>query len=429
LRFIKTAAVGRLPMHPKELSIQDFTYHLPEEKIAGYPLAERDGSRLLVYHNDTIGEDVYHNIDQYLPPQSLLIFNNTKVVEARLLFQKPTGAVVEIFCLEPPDSYADMTTAMTQKGQVTWICLIGGASKWKPGQVLEKRISAEGGAEDIVLQARYLGKEKDSFAIELSWTPETLTFAEVLHHAGAIPLPPYIKRTVESADAQRYQTVYADSEGSVAAPTAGLHFTGAVFQKLAGKGIHHTYVTLHVGAGTFKPVKSDTLSQHTMHAEFIDVTTNTIQTILSYLDKPITVVGTTSLRTVESLYWLGVKILEQKDIPLQELIVHQWDPYELEADHIPVRTALEALLEYLQNKQLSRLITKTSLLIAPGYTIRIPGALVTNFHQPQSTLLLLVAAFVGNNWRSIYNYALENDFRFLSYGDGCLLFRRSFPSL
>lgn len=421
MHFIKTAAVSRQPMHPKDLSIQDYTYHLPEEKIARYPLQERDASRLLIYQHHTIREDQYRNIDRYLPSHSLLLFNNTKVVEARLLFHKPTGAAVEIFCLEPPPDYADMTTAMTQKGQVTWICLIGGASKWKPGQVLEKRIASEAG--EIVLQARYQGREKDSFAIELSWTPASLTFAEILHYAGNIPLPPYIKRNVELADAQRYQTVYAHTEGSVAAPTAGLHFTEAVFQKLNNKQIHREYLTLHVGAGTFKPVKSETMAEHTMHAEFIDVTTGTIETILSYLDKSITVVGTTSLRTVESLYWLGVKIIRQKHLPLQELVVHQWDPYDPQAEKITARRALKALLEYLYGKQLQRLITKTSLLIAPGYTIRIPGALVTNFHQPQSTLLLLVAAFVGESWRSIYQYALENDFRFLSYGDGCLLFR------
>jgi S-adenosylmethionine:tRNA ribosyltransferase-isomerase len=401
-------------MHPKHLAVQDYTYQLPDDKIARYPLPERDASRLLIYQNGQLQEDQYRHIDQYLPPDSLLIFNNTKVVEARLLFQKPTGAVVEIFCLEPPPLYADMTTAMTQQGRVTWICLIGGASKWKPGQVLEKHIACENG--EILLQARYLGKEKDSFAIELEWTPANLTFAEILHYAGAIPLPPYIKRTVDASDAERYQTVYARTDGSVAAPTAGLHFSEAVFEKLSAKNIHREYVTLHVGAGTFKPVKSETMEEHTMHAEFIDVSVNTIKTILTYLDKPVTVVGTTSLRTVESLYWLGVKALRG-----EELVVNQWDPYELD-DNVPVGTALEALVKHLGQKQ--RLITKTSLLIAPGYHIRIPNALVTNFHQPQSTLLLLVAAFIGDNWRKLYDHALENDFRFLSYGDGCLLFRR-----
>lgn len=412
-------------MHPKDLSVHDFTYELPEHKIARYPLTERDSSRLLIYKNGVINEDVYKNIDQHFSPGSLLLFNNTKVVAARLLFQKPTGAVVEIFCLEPPPQYADMTTAMSQKGRVTWVCLIGGASKWKPGQLLEKRMTLNG--QEILLQARYLGKEKDSFSIELSWTPDSLSFAEVLHVAGNIPLPPYIKRTVEQTDSERYQTIYADTEGSVAAPTAGLHFTDAVFDRLNRKQIHREYVTLHVGAGTFKPVKSDTMSGHPMHAEFIDVSTSTIECIVRYLDKQITVVGTTSLRTVESLYWLGVKTTLHPGLPLEDLVVHQWDPYELNGilrEHgISAKTALESLLHYLHTRQMDRIITKTSLLIAPGYTFQIPRALVTNFHQPQSTLLLLVAAFVGPDWRKVYTHALENDFRFLSYGDGCLLFR------
>ncbi|THU41051.1 S-adenosylmethionine:tRNA ribosyltransferase-isomerase [Niastella caeni] len=408
-------------MHPKDLSVHDFTYELPEHKIARYPLAERDSSRLLIYKDGAISESVYRDIHQQLTPGSLLLFNNTRVVEARLLFQKPTGAVVEIFCLEPPPQYADMTTAMTQKGHVTWICLIGGASKWKPGQILEKRMEWNG--QEITLYARYLGKEKDSFSIELSWTPDSLTFAEVLHVAGNIPLPPYIKRTVEQTDNERYQTIYANTEGSVAAPTAGLHFTDTLFEQLNRKQIRREYVTLHVGAGTFKPVKSDTMSGHPMHAEFIDVSTHAIECILQYLNKPITVVGTTSLRTVESLYWLGVKIARQPNLPLEDLVVHQWDPYELNGMPVTAKTALESLLQYLHARQLNRIITKTSLLIAPGYTFQIPRALVTNFHQPQSTLLLLVAAFVGPNWRKIYSYALEQDFRFLSYGDGCLLFR------
>jgi S-adenosylmethionine:tRNA ribosyltransferase-isomerase len=408
-------------MHPKDLSVHDFTYDLPEHKIARYPLTERDSSRLLVYKEGAVSEAIYRDIPQLLPPDSLLIFNNTKVVAARLLFQKPTGAVVEIFCLEPPPQYADMTTAMNQKGQVTWICLIGGASKWKPGQLLEKRLNYNG--QEIILLARYLGKEKDSFAIELSWTPDALTFAEVLQVAGNIPLPPYIKRTVEQTDSERYQTIYANTEGSVAAPTAGLHFTDSVFEQLNKQQIHREYVTLHVGAGTFKPVKSDTMSGHPMHAEFIDVSTGTIEHILKYLDKQITVVGTTSLRTVESLYWLGVKTIRQPGLALEDLVVHQWDPYDLNGKPEPAKTALESLLQYLQARQMDRIITKTSLLIAPGYTFQIPGALVTNFHQPQSTLLLLVAAFVGPDWRKLYTYALERDFRFLSYGDGCLLFR------
>jgi len=409
-------------MHPKRLAIKDFTYELPDERIAKYPLPERDSSKLLIYKEGQISEDVYRNIDQYLPADSLLLFNNTRVVEARLLFQKATGASIEIFCLEPHAVYPDITTAMSQKGSVQWMCLVGGFSKWKPGQLLEKSISH--GNETIELCARYLEKIQDSFAIELSWTPATLSFAEVLHLAGMIPLPPYIKRKADKSDAERYQTIYARNEGSVAAPTAGLHFTDSLFDKLQEKNIQRNYVTLHVGAGTFQPVKSEDMEGHPMHAEFIDVSDTLIRQLLDYSSKPITVVGTTTMRTVESLYWLGVKTLLQPGIDPAVLEIHQWDAYELDADNITVEQALTALLKYLQQQGWDRIMTKTRLLITPGYKIRIPQALVTNFHQPQSTLLLLVAAFIGQQWKDVYQYAMDHDFRFLSYGDGCLLFRR-----
>lgn len=417
------AAVGcTLLMHPKQLSIQHFTYKLPDEQIARYPLPQRDASRLLVYRDGEITEDIYRNIATHLPEHSLMIFNNTRVVEARLLFKKETGATVEIFCLEPGTQYTDITTALLQQEKVTWKCLIGGASKWKPGQTLQKSIVADNN-ETIIVQAKYLAKEAESFLVELSWTPAHFSFADILHYAGVMPLPPYIKRTAEIADAERYQTIYAHTAGSVAAPTAGLHFTDAVFEHLHKKGIADEYVTLHVGAGTFRPVKSELMEQHHMHAEFIDVTASCIQHILQHLDKHITVTGTTSMRTVESLYWMGVKLLLNPGNAATDLTIHQWDPYELNANDISASMALEALLQYLQRNGLQRLIASTSLLIAPGYQVRIPHALVTNFHQPQSTLLLLVAAFTGDDWRTIYNYALQNDFRFLSYGDGCLLFR------
>jgi S-adenosylmethionine:tRNA ribosyltransferase-isomerase len=404
-------------MNPKQLSISDFTYELPPDRIANYPLPDRDASKLLVYTNGEIQEDIYRNISQYMPEDSLLILNNTRVVEARLLFRKPTGGVIEIFCLEPHAQYADITTAMSQRKKVWWHCLIGGASKWKPGQVLEKPI--DGGT----LQARYLEKLSDTFIIELSWQPEELSFAELLHRAGVMPLPPYIKRNAESSDAERYQTIYARAEGSVAAPTAGLHFTDRVFAAMDEKNIQRTQVTLHVSAGTFKPVKSETMAGHEMHAEFFEVNMESIQQMLNYLHKHITVTGTTSLRTVESLYWLGVKILLQPDLPEEQWTVHQWDAYELEKENVPVQNALQALMEKLRQVGTDRVIARTHLLIAPGYTFKIPRALVTNLHQPQSTLLLLVAAWVGEDWRKIYRYALDNDFRFLSYGDGCLLFR------
>jgi S-adenosylmethionine:tRNA ribosyltransferase-isomerase len=406
-------------MDPRTISIHDFTYDLPDDRIAKYPLPERDASRLLVFKNGHLQEDIYRNIDAYIPPDSLLVFNDTKVVAARILFQKPTGASIEIFCLEPHAQYGDIVSAMSQKAGVEWMCLIGGASKWKHGQILEKRVMHED--QEIVLQAQYVDKVQDSFTVHLSWTPASLTFAELLHYIGHIPLPPYIKRMAEGMDAERYQTIYAGMEGSVAAPTAGLHFTKPIFDKLDVKNIRRAFVTLHVGAGTFKPVKTDTMAAHIMHAEFIDVPATVIEQLLQYLDKHITVTGTTSLRTLESLYWMGVKTILFPGS--DDLSVQQWDAYEITEQTIPARTALEALLKKVQQMPMQRLISKTQLLIVPGYTMRIVHALVTNFHQPQSTLLLLVAAFIGPDWKRVYNYALENDFRFLSYGDGCLLFR------
>mgnify|MGYP002381474151 CR=1 FL=1 len=415
---------------PKKISIQDYTYHLPEERIAKYPLTERDASKLLIYKDGVIKEDKYKNVAAHIPEDSLLIFNNTKVVEARLLFQKPSGGVIEIFCLEPHKHYPDITTAMLQREKVWWNCLVGGASKWKPGQVLEKKLTAEG--KEISLSASYIEKKPGSFTIEMSWSPASLSFAEVLHYFGAIPLPPYIKRAVEEADKERYQTVYAHFEGSVAAPTAGLHFTKNIFSELEKKNIQKDFVTLHVGAGTFKPVKSETMAEHEMHAEWIDVSRNTIQHIIHHLDKTIIAVGTTSLRTIESLYWLGIKSREWRAgnhkadfVNADTLLLRQWEAYELEEQHISSKEALESLLEWMNENNLERLVTKTQILIAPGYQFKIAQGLITNFHQPQSTLLLLVAALIGKKWNEVYDYAMKNDFRFLSYGDGSLLWRKS----
>lgn len=414
--------------NPKNISIHNYTYFLPEERIAKYPLAERDASKLLIYKEGEIAESSYKNISHHIPENSLLVFNNTKVVEARLLFQKPTGGVIEIFCLEPHEQYADITTAMLQRNKVVWQCLVGGASKWKRGQVLEKKIKK--GGKEIILHAKYIEKRIDSFIIELSWSPTELSFAEVLHHAGAIPLPPYIKRAAEKTDAERYQTVYAHFDGSVAAPTAGLHFTDAVFQTLKEKNILTDFVTLHVGAGTFKPVKSDTIQEHEMHAEFIDVTKTTIEKIITNLDNNIIAVGTTSLRTIESLYWLGVKqslvgSQESGVEPDKSPSLSQWEAYELPNENILPKDALLALLQWMDRNKLERLVAKTQILIAPGYEFKIVNGLITNFHQPQSTLLLLVAALIGDDWEKVYNYALQNDFRFLSYGDGSLLWKKT----
>lgn len=410
-------------MNPQKISILDYTYDLPNEKIAFYPLEKRDASRLLVYQDEQISEDQYLKIDRYLPNDSLIIFNNTKVVEARLLFQKESGATIEIFCLDPDVRYADIITAFSQQESVVWNCLIGGASKWKIGQVLTKTVIYEG--QTVRLSAKYLEKNASTFSIQLSWTPEDLSFAEVLHACGAIPLPPYIKRAAAKEDEERYQTVYAQRDGSVAAPTAGLHFTPAIFDQLKKKNIESLFVTLHVGAGTFKPVKASQMADHEMHAEFIDVSEKTIEYLLQHLSKKITVVGTTSLRTIESLYWLGVKTIIEKNISADSLKIQQWDPYELAPPmEISVAASLKALLEWMKTNNKDRLITTTQLLIAPGYSFKIVDYLVTNFHQPQSTLLLLVAALVGDDWKRIYQHALDNGFRFLSYGDGCLLQRR-----
>ncbi|MFM9908159.1 MAG: S-adenosylmethionine:tRNA ribosyltransferase-isomerase [Chitinophagaceae bacterium] len=408
-------------MNPKNLSISDFTYTLPLHQIAHYPLAERDESKLLLYYNNKISEDVYKNLDQYIDPASLMVFNNTKVIEARLLFQKDTGAVVEVFCLEPDHRYPDITTGMVQKGSVVWNCLIGGASKWKAGQVLEKKIRYQN--LEIYIRAKYLQKKDDQFSIELQWSPIELSFAEIVHIAGVMPLPPYIKRTVTPEDVERYQTIYASSNGSVAAPTAGLHFTEALLRKLEEKKILTEFITLHVGAGTFKPVKAASMELHTMHSEFIDVPLVTIERILQHYSNAITAVGTTTARTIESLYWLGIKILLKPTISYDELFLSQWEPYELPGKDISVPDALGELIIWLHQNKKSRLITTTQLLIAPGYDFKIINGLITNFHQPQSTLLLLVAAFLGDDWKKIYQYAIENNFRFLSYGDGCLLQR------
>ena len=408
-------------MHPKHLSIKDFTYHLPEEKIAFHPLADRDSSKLLVYQNGNIQESIYQKIAEYIPADSLLVFNNTKVVAARLLFQKPSGGVIEIFCLEPHEHYADITTAMLQPKNVLWKCLIGGASKWKRGQILEKRIDLT----NTILQCRFIERKTDCFIVELSWD-SSVSFAEILHQAGAIPLPPYIKRDVDETDAERYQTVYAKHNGSVAAPTAGLHFTPEIFSRLKEKNIQTDFVTLHVGAGTFKPVNAETMENHEMHAEYIDVTIEFIENLILNLNNTIVAVGTTSLRTIESLYWMGVKQSPvsnlQSAVGNPELCVSQWEPYENDDNTISAADALNALLKWMKKNKLNRLVGKTQILIAPGYKPKIANALITNFHQPQSTLLLLVSALIGEGWKSVYEFALENNYRFLSYGDGNLLF-------
>ncbi|HMO61210.1 MAG TPA: S-adenosylmethionine:tRNA ribosyltransferase-isomerase [Ferruginibacter sp.] len=408
-------------MHPKDISIHDYTYLLPPEKIAAFPLAQRDASKLLVYLNGNITEDTYRNIAQYIPAQSLLVFNNTKVIQARLLFQKDTGGVIEIFCLEPYEALCEYSSIMQQKDHVRWKCMIGGAGKWKGG-TLNKTVEIR--EAKVVVEVALVEKLSDAYVVELSWQPADLTVAEIFEAAGDMPLPPYIKRKAEAGDKERYQTVYAKHEGSVAAPTAGLHFTPGIFKSFAEKNITRTEVTLHVGAGTFKPVKAAVMQGHEMHAEWIDVDIATIQQLAGNTEGCTVAVGTTSLRTIESLYWMGVKALLYPGAAIDALSIQQWDVYEppLAGTAVHTKDALQALQAWMQSNNMNRLFTTTQILIAPGYTFKVAKAIITNFHQPQSTLLLLVAAAIGHNWKSVYAYALENEFRFLSYGDGSLLF-------
>lgn len=404
-------------MHPKDLRIVDFTYDLPDDRIAKFPLEKRDASKLLVYKNEAIAEAIYQHIAHQIPSESLLVFNQTKVIHARLLFQKATGGIIEIFCLEPHEQYADIQTAMLQKEKVWWKCMIGGASKWKHGVVLEQQFSEQ----DFILRASIIEKGIGYYIVELSWDDDDLSFAEVLHIAGKVPLPPYLHREAMVEDENRYQTIYAKDDGSVAAPTAGLHFTQDVLDSFVAKNIHTAFVTLHVGAGTFKPVKAETMQEHDMHAEWMEVNIATIQELILNFDKGIIAVGTTSLRTIESLYWIGAQLLKGIVPDMNHIAVHQWLPYGFDDENITAHYALKAIEDWLIQNHQQKIITRTQILIAPGYEFKIIKGLITNFHQPQSTLLLLVAALIGDDWRKVYQYAMEHDFRFLSYGDGSLL--------
>ncbi len=405
-------------MHPKDLKIENYTYHLSDARIAKYPLEERDASKLLIYNAGIITDDFYRNISDNIPSGSLMVFNQTKVVNARLLFKKLSGSTIEVFCLAPHSRYTDIQTAMLQKGSVEWECLVGGAGKWKDGMVLQ----IEHTNPRFTLSAKITERRPGSFILNLQWDNKDLTFAEILHFAGKVPLPPYLHRNAEVADESRYQTVFAREEGSVAAPTAGLHFTGSVMQSILEKHIETAFVTLHVGAGTFKPVKSITMEEHDMHAEWIEVTSEMIKQLANSLNKKIIAVGTTSLRTLESLYWIGNKLVNGQQPDMQGIAINQWEPYERNPT-APANDALDALLIWMQVNNLDKLVTRTRILIAPGYTFRIINGLITNFHQPQSTLLLLVAALIGEDWRKVYDYAMNNNYRFLSYGDGSLLWR------
>lgn len=404
----------------QNLFIKDYDYNLPHERIAEFPLKERDQSKLLIYKNGEIRDDHFFNLHNHLPEESTLILNNTRVIEARLLFKKSTGGVIELFCLEPFQKTIEQSLAATEK--VQWQCLIGGASKWKSGQLLHKEVFIN--HQPVQVTAKYISKQADSFLIEFSWQPASLSFAEIIHVAGAVPLPPYIKRNATEEDKERYQTIFGKLEGSVAAPTAALHFTTNVFQKLSGKRIDTGYITLHVGAGTFKPVKTATVAEHQMHQEPFTVSADVLKKII--VSKRIVSVGTTSLRTLETIYWLGVKLLN--NLIVDDWNLQQWEAYELKKNYpaISVQQSLNALLNWLEKNQQTELHCQTSLMIVPGYPFKIASGLITNFHQPQSTLLLLVSAFIGEDWKKIYRHALDNGYRFLSYGDSSLLWRSPF---
>jgi S-adenosylmethionine:tRNA ribosyltransferase-isomerase len=403
--------------HPKNISIQEFTYDLPVEKIAAYPLERRDESKLLIYSGKKIHESVFKNIDLFLPEDALLVFNKTKVINARLDFINSKGQAIEIFCLEPTIQDQELSVAMSQQKTIRWNCLVGNLKRWKDETLQLSK-------NNITLFARLIERKDMNVLVEFFWEPQDLHFSEVLEVMGHTPIPPYLKRESDERDTERYQTVYAESEGSVAAPTAGLHFTKEILRKLGDKDVPVLSVTLHVGAGTFKPVKSENMLGHEMHAEWLDVTNETLgQLLKNAAQKKIIAVGTTSLRTLESLYWMGVKAFYKNDISLAELEMKQWEVYELKEKEISLERSLEALLVWMKKQNLEKLVCHTQILIAPPYELKVANGIITNFHQPQSTLLLLISAIVGSAWRDIYKYALEHDFRFLSYGDSSLLLK------
>lgn len=395
----------------QNIRIEDFDYPLPDERIAKYPVSPRDSSKLLVYQDEKISEEVYHNLPDLLPENSLLLFNHTRVVQARLKFPKNETTTIEIFCLEPLEM--DIQQAMQAQSPLRYKCLVGGARKWKQ-QFLHLQLH-----DGSTLTAEKIERTSDAFVIEFTWDSDD-HFAEILEKAGKTPLPPYLNRDAEELDKETYQTIFAKQDGSVAAPTAGLHFTENLLDALDEKGIDRQFITLHVGAGTFKPVSSEKVADHDMHYEEFFITKDLVEALLQKLDKAIIPVGTTSLRALESMYWLGVKLLSKKTE--ENYIVHQWDPYE-NSDAPSPDLALRALLDEMHSQNKNTLTARTQLMIAPGYTHRICSGLLTNFHQPKSTLLLLVSSFVGTHWKTIYDYALSHDFRFLSYGDGCLILK------
>ena len=395
----------------KDIHIADYDYPLPEERIAKFPLERRDQSKLLVYQRGgSLQESTFVHLSDYLPDDTLLVFNNTKVIHARLFFRKPTGSTIEVFCLEPWNQ--PVASAFEEREHCVWTCFVGNNKKWKD-PTLSRTIVID--SKEVTLTATRREAVTNTWIVDFQWTGG-YSFAEIIEHAGVIPLPPYLNREAEESDSERYQTVYARHEGSVAAPTAGLHFTDEVFQSLANKGIGTEFITLHVGAGTFKPVSTETIGEHEMHVEKVQVSADNLRRLLAHGQKPLVAVGTTTVRTLESVYWFGVQL--SVNPTLEGMRIRQWDPYEL----APVSRdeALSLVLQWMEHRGLEVLEGETQLMIAPGYKYHVINGIVTNFHQPKSTLLLLVSALIGEAWKECYAYALAHGFRFLSYGDSCL---------
>jgi S-adenosylmethionine:tRNA ribosyltransferase-isomerase len=399
-----------------EINLKDYNYDLPPDRIAKYPVPERDLSKLLIYKESKISSDIFRNINQYIPSDSLLVFNNTRVIRARLLFRKETGAIIEVLCLEPLAPF-EYELSFGSREPVEWKCIIGNLKKWKHG-IIKTSYIFKGKHYELV--AGRVQEEGDAWRVRFDWGSSGISFGEVIDLAGKLPLPPYLEREAEPDDLNRYQTVYSRIKGSVAAPTAGLHFTGEMMERLRTSGIATTEVTLHVGAGTFKPVKSRKISEHEMHCEHFSISLESLEMLREYEGRIIPV-GTTSVRTLESLYWLGVKIMNNPSVRIDELALGQWDAYESDSN-IPTGESIETIMRFMKVKGLSVLPSLTSIMIVPGYKFRMIRGMITNFHQPASTLLLLISAWVEENWKNIYRYALQNDFRFLSYGDCSILF-------
>ena len=403
-------------MNTKDIKIRDFNYDLPDERIAKFPVGRRDTSKLLIYNKGAISEDVFHNITNYIPEGSLMVFNNTKVIMARIHFRKSTGADIEVFLLEPL-SPSDYQVAFLATTQCEWCCLVGNLKKWKK-EKLVKLVTVNG--KDVEVVAEKMDAVKTGHRVRFSWDNNEVSFAELLDAIGELPIPPYLNRKSQESDKTTYQTVFSKIKGSVAAPTAGLHFTQEVLDDIDKKGIVREEVTLHVGAGTFKPVKSESISGHEMHSERFCVKKSTLKALMEHADD-VVAVGTTSVRTLESLYYIGKNMLKADFNPEMAITVSQWQPYDEGQEEVDVKSALTAIVNFLDKEGLDQLDASTQIIIAPGYEYKIVKKMITNFHQPQSTLLLLVSAFVKGDWKSIYRYALSHDFRFLSYGDSSLL--------